>query len=177
MKVKLRRSIGVTADIAVKALTEHYEQHGSIKPRVLVDESSEPDAPLHPAFEWRDPVAADQFRLIQARNIVRAVHIVSDEGEDRGCAFAHVAVSVEAADEEGENDGGGYHPVAVVAQRVDMFELALAGLTRKLHEAQRAVEDLCRQAESGPDPDRARQLVLAREQIAGAVTTLEQAAE
>lgn len=41
----------------------------------VVDAARDEDSPLHEHFEWDDSVAGEQFRIIQARQIIRAIVI------------------------------------------------------------------------------------------------------
>ncbi len=135
MKYKLRRSIGVPAEIAGTELARIADEQGKITPEFLVDESRDPDAPLHAAFTWDDEVAGPKWRLLEARNIIRAVHIVDEgDGSDRGCAFAHVTIE--------DEESGAYMPVATVVKDADLFSSAIRGLARKQSEASKALADL-----------------------------------
>ena len=140
MKVTLRRNIGVSADTAAAALTNHYKKHGRITARKLVDESTPEDAPLHPCFEWDDEKAADNYRLYQGRNIVRSVHVIQDDGEDRGCMFVRVVDDGESA----------YMPTAEAVKQPDLYLSALAQLRAKLENIELAISDLQRWADSAP---------------------------
>jgi hypothetical protein len=139
---KLRRSVGVGVDVVVKALENHRERHGSLQAQPIVNEARPEEAPLHPCFEWDDAVAANEHRLMQARTLIRAVHVVAD-GEDRGSAYVNVKV------EGDEETRGQYLPVAEVVSDEDLYRRALAGLVGKLGEAERAVRDLQRAAGGG----------------------------
>jgi len=139
-RYKLRRSIGVPAETAGNELDRIHGEYGKITPEILVDESRPKGAPLHAAFTWDDLQAGSAYRLIEARNIIRCVHIVDDEGEDRGCAYAHVDVVDE------EESGGAYMPVAAIVEDVDMLASAISQLARKQAEAARSLADLEREA-------------------------------
>lgn len=67
---------GVDAQTAGEELARIKAEHGFLQPAVVVDESRPDDAPLHPAFEWRDPVAAEQWREHQATAIIRRVRVL-----------------------------------------------------------------------------------------------------
>ena len=43
----------------------------------IVDAGRNPDSELHKCFEWRDDIAAEKYRMVQARDIVR--HLVIKE--------------------------------------------------------------------------------------------------
>jgi len=62
----------VPAQVAGEEIHRLYEE-GKSKPKDIVDASRPEDAPLHPAFEWNDSVAAELFRQEQARNLVRQI--------------------------------------------------------------------------------------------------------
>jgi hypothetical protein len=54
--------------------------HGGVTASMLVEEARPEDAPLHPAFEWDDAVAAEEHRRNQARYLMRM--LVIKEVED-----------------------------------------------------------------------------------------------
>ncbi len=69
-------SMGVDAQTAGSELDRIRRRDGTIRPAAVVDEARPEDAPLHPAFEWRDPVAAEQWREHQASTLIRVVRVV-----------------------------------------------------------------------------------------------------
>ena len=72
---------GVAAEIAGPALLSIREKYGMLTTRQVVDEAKSPRHPLHPAFEWNDTKAADSWRKVQARNLIKAVVVVDDRPE------------------------------------------------------------------------------------------------
>jgi hypothetical protein len=52
------------------------ERHGKLTAGVVLADASDPEHPLHDRFEWDDGVAAERFRLEQARTLIRSVRIV-----------------------------------------------------------------------------------------------------
>lgn len=67
---------------------------GETTPKAVVDHSRPDDAPLHPIFEWRNPIAAELYREDQARRVIRSVQTVTvpqDGGEPVRC-IAYVSV-------------------------------------------------------------------------------------
>lgn len=74
-----------------------------------MEESRPGAAPLHPCFEWNDPIAAEKWREHQARNIVNCIVVKAETAKQDPVevrAFVHIQ-------EE-------YHPINVVLQSVDM---------------------------------------------------------
>jgi hypothetical protein len=55
-----------------KELERIRQEHGGIlHPRIVVNTASDPDNVLHECFCWDDTKAADSYRMIQARNLIR----------------------------------------------------------------------------------------------------------
>jgi hypothetical protein len=46
---------------------------GELTPRDVLDDARNPNSPLHSFFEWSDTEAAEQYRLSQARGLIKAV--------------------------------------------------------------------------------------------------------
>jgi len=46
---------------------------GAFTPHCIVDVARDDQNPLHPAFEWNDAVAADHYRVVQARHLIGAL--------------------------------------------------------------------------------------------------------
>lgn len=79
---RVGKVVPVDAEVAGAALEEMAEEHEFLTARIVVDESTPAQAPLHPAFEWDDARAADSWRLEQASYILRSLVVVSvqDDG-------------------------------------------------------------------------------------------------
>ena len=57
-------------------LREIAEKHGgNLDPKDVVEEAKASSHPLHDYFEWRDKIAGGQFRIDQARALIRSVRI------------------------------------------------------------------------------------------------------
>jgi hypothetical protein len=54
---------------------------------LVVAEAVDPNSPLHKTFEWDDSVAAHEYRLEQARSLIRRIHINVDETPVREYLF------------------------------------------------------------------------------------------
>lgn len=69
------------------------QQFGELTPPDVVADARNPNSPLHSFFEWDDGEAAEQYRLSQARGLIRAVVAVyvSDTAPAvRSKAFVHI---------------------------------------------------------------------------------------
>lgn len=51
------------------------QENGNLREQDVVDDARDPASPLHDFFEWDDDVAAQQYRLSQARLLIRRVKI------------------------------------------------------------------------------------------------------
>lgn len=49
------------------------QNNGRLTPDAVVDDARDPRSPLHDQFEWDDAKAAHQYRLEQARELIRTV--------------------------------------------------------------------------------------------------------
>lgn len=69
----------VPAEVAGQALAEMYDETGHIEAPAVVRAASDVDHPLHPGFEWDDAVAANEHRILQARQLVNSLRVVATE--------------------------------------------------------------------------------------------------
>lgn len=142
------RVSGITAEIAGSELDRICQQNeGVLTPAAVVSEARPEEAPLHPAFEWDDSVAAEEHRKWQARQLIRAVHVVmvKHNGEDITVPrFVHVEMT----------EAPGYRPTDVVVEQSDLFAQAITELIEKVQMAQAAVDALQRLASTRPDLER-----------------------
>ena len=58
------------------------KHRGILRPRDVVDFARNEDTALHKRFEWDDSRAAEQYRLVQAREIIRFTVEVYDENPE-----------------------------------------------------------------------------------------------
>ena len=66
---------GVSAESVASELQRIHETRG-LTPGAVVDEARPITAVLHGAFEWDDSEAAQKYREVQARQVIRAVVLV-----------------------------------------------------------------------------------------------------
>lgn len=137
----------VSADVAGVELERIHQRDGVITAAVVVNESRPEDAPLHPVFEWRDEVAAENYRHYQARTMIRSVHKIEEDRPEPTPVYVNV----------GPNETTrGYQPVSIVVTRPNMYANALAELAKKLHAAEKALAELKSAADAQPDSDQER---------------------
>jgi hypothetical protein len=74
----------VDVDKAVNEFKEIQDKYGALTPENIVNAARSKKSPLHPAFEWDNNIAAEHYRLQQARNIINNVEIIIiSDGEER----------------------------------------------------------------------------------------------
>lgn len=105
-----------------------------LTPHNLVEASREESAPLHPAFEWDDTLAAEKWREQQASHIIRSLTIRVDQSEP---VRAYVSVI---------QSGEPYEPIRAVItapdKRARLIEQALAEL-RAFQSKYATLNELC----------------------------------
>ena len=81
-----------------KVIGEHLEflrkqALGELTPEDVLADARNPNSPLHPFFEWDDSAAAEQYRLKQARGLIRsvvAVYVSEERPAVRTRAYVHI---------------------------------------------------------------------------------------
>lgn len=81
-----------------KAVGEHLEMlrqqcKGELTPEDVIADARHDNSPLHSFFEWNDGAAAEQYRLQQARGLIRAVvavYVHEDKPAVRQRAYVHI---------------------------------------------------------------------------------------
>jgi hypothetical protein len=128
---------------------------GLLTPAALVTAARSRRHPCNKHFEWRDKEAAEQYRLEQARSLIRMIRVV-DEQQPEMKHYAFVNIRTE--------DGRGYvSPQRIVtsellqARALEMAERELSAIERRYAE----ISDLCAAIREwrGRLADRRRQLI------------------
>lgn len=119
------------------------DARGGLRPSEVVDEARPKSSPLHGEFEWQDNKAAHEYRLIQARQLIRlAVPVIKQaDGSEKRDPFVWVPPTA-AQRVESESNEGVYQPMSVVVQDADKFARALLHLTQRVNAAMQAAEEL-----------------------------------
>lgn len=153
-------------EILDNEVTRIYERDGKVAASVLLEEQTPPDAPLHDRFEWDDSKAGHEYRLDQARKLIRVARVVVG---DRPSTLVHVA-KVENADADGKE--GYYKPVSVIIENMSEYTIALESALIRLQAAKREVEELERVAKDSEEDVLAR-IAVAMKALSTAETALQ----
>lgn len=135
----------ITPETAGKELERIHKEHGTLRAHNVVEEARPDEAPLHPAFEWNDPVAAELYRCEQARSLIKTVQVVRSNETDPEPVYVNVSTKESA-----------YEPMAKVVNTPDMFEIAFSQACARVSGAERALAELQQVArrERRPEADR-----------------------
>lgn len=138
---------GVEAQVVGEEIARILERDGKLETTTIVDEARPKNAPLHPAFEWDNSIAGEQWRLQQARQLAKSTEVVK-EGEEPIPQLVHVrAVSSE--------EPGYYQNTMVAIKNPDEWAMVLQELRGKVAGVVKSVEVLERLAERKPRKTRA----------------------
>lgn len=136
--IRLKAAAHANPQVIGEALEKITEANGGVlKPIFVVDAARKKTHPLHPHFEWNDGLAAEAYRLDQARNVIRIVR-VEDEDVEEGTSRAFVSVHAD--------DNTAYHPVATVKRSADLQFALFRQAKRELEAFERrykSLTDIC----------------------------------
>lgn len=123
------------------------EHDGELYTKDIVENAEDESSPLHNGFTWDDSVAGYNWRLHEARQIVRFLYTVTDNGktvpEYINVRKSIVEVSDEGDDEEGDETHLRYYQSRrVLPQNPDEYEFALHAAKQRLESARRELSDL-----------------------------------
>jgi hypothetical protein len=155
---------GVDATSAATVLKHIQTRDGSIQAQAVVDEARPKDNPIHPAFEWRDKLAAEEHRRWQARQLVRSIRVIDAPATDRPPDVVHVQVTSPAfvfAGHGNEDKPAGYYSSVTVLSDMDLFDRAMNEALQKLRSAERSVEELKALAEKSEQRETLTALTIA----------------
>lgn len=131
-----------------QAVNEIYQRDGEVKPSVLVETAKPKDHPAHDAFEWNNAKAGHEYRMMQARQWIKRVHITINGEAER---LFHITLNPET-DEDAERElEGCYKPASVIVQSVDEFDIALKQLRHQVQTARESYEYLKKKAADAKD--------------------------
>lgn len=91
-------SASINPQVAGEELERIRVRHnGRLTPAAVVLEARNIDNPLHPTFEWNDAVAANSYRVEQAKYLIRSIEVTFDEPAEAKPTRAFVSVVKEDA--------------------------------------------------------------------------------
>ncbi len=113
-------------DVIREELMSIAEEHGGmLRPADVVEFARDPGTALHSKFTWDDGEAAEQYRLWQARRVIRCSVVVIPEKQQEYKAFVSLT-----PDRNGIT--GGYRSIRSVVSNRDLREQLLEDAIREM---------------------------------------------
>jgi len=86
-------------DIDAQRTGEYFDsiekRDGHVNPKTIIDEAKDEKALLHSCFEWNNNVAAEKYRVAQARNIIGNIITVQVKESPKETLYAKAGVKEE----------------------------------------------------------------------------------
>jgi hypothetical protein len=102
---------------------------GELRAEIVVEEARAVESPMHSWFQWDDTAAAHQYRIIQARQLIRVTVTYIGDGQNKIPMRVFVSLTPDR-----ELDSGGYRVMADVMEnaesRQQLLRDALAEMDR-----------------------------------------------
>jgi hypothetical protein len=124
------RIAGVKAQDVGEVLSELRDKHERLETTTVLQAAKRKRSRIHNAFEWDDKVAGHEYRLEQARRLIRSLQVVMEEGDEP--AFVHVKI----------DNAGYYQSSSVAARNIDEWDLVRGSCLRYLQSASEALDKL-----------------------------------
>jgi len=95
---------------------ERLKKSGPLTAERVLDEATSANSPLHKYFTWDDAAAAHQYRLEQARRLLRSIEVVIEDAKGKQ---VNMRAYYSVKDAEGQR---GYQPMAFVFETPDLAD-------------------------------------------------------
>ena len=100
MIIRLKKGSRVSASAEdVFTEVENAKVDGNVELPILIERARPKGSPLHREFTWDNGVAADQWRLHEARKVVQSVEVIYDDAQP---TRAWQSVTVTTTDDNGK---------------------------------------------------------------------------
>lgn len=127
--------MGARDQSAIRQELAALQQDGVIRPVDVVEFAKDPDTALHDCFEWDESKAAHEFRLEQARKLLRVFVTVDPVSNKSIRAFVSLT-------SDRKEPGGGYRATVDVLSDADMTRQMLSDALAELRVVQRKYKSL-----------------------------------
>lgn len=126
----------MSTENVAERLLELERDNGRLAPADVVDAARDPTSPLHSHFTWDDSEAAEKYRLMQARTLIRTVKLE--------ITIRDVPLSVVGyvRDPEADAKTAGYRNVARLRTEEDAARAAIVDEMKRVSNAVRRAKGL-----------------------------------
>lgn len=119
-------TLSATSEIIDELRSIAAKHDGRLHAEEVVKAARPQNSPLHGKFTWDDTEAAHQYRLEQARHLIRAtIQYIDVDGSPR-------PVNVFVALSSDRENGGGYRELQTVLKRKEHREILLADAMKEM---------------------------------------------
>lgn len=119
------------ANIAYQYITEIKERRKGITAELLEIEAKRKKSPLHNCFEWDDTKAGREYRIIQAREILRRLVVeIEPEEEEEESRYVRAFIAPTSVEEVGNTS---YVTIEEVCNNKELEEAYIRQLRRDLN--------------------------------------------
>ncbi len=141
-KFKWANRVGfpMEAKVAGEYLEKLEEEHSGLTAKIVVDDARPVGSLLHPCFEWNDTKAAEEYRMEQARLLMRSIKVVTHikKGKEEIINEVRLIHHVKRnKDEESK-----YHTIYKIAEDPNSYESILGRAYEELLAWERKYEGL-----------------------------------
>lgn len=124
------------ADRYAEELERISQELGYLTPEIVVERAADPENPLHDYFEWDDKEAAERYRKVQARQLMRSIILnikqVTPEEHDQAGPRAFQSVRTLIGEGEQTKIRRVYMHTDVVLKRPELAEQVADNMFREL---------------------------------------------
>ena len=99
------------AQAAGRVFREILQEHGAVKPEMVLERAKDISCPIHNYFTWDDTLAAQKQRLAEAQSLVRSVRVIRDDMPAQEQPAVRYLLSVQACKGETRFSGNAYLPL------------------------------------------------------------------
>jgi len=108
------------AEAVGRELEAIHEEHGAISAEAVLEAATPKKSVMHDYFEWDNSIAAQEYRLAQARLLVRSIVVKVERNENESVTTrAFVQINQPLKDDTPQVTGT-YMPLSVVVQDTDL---------------------------------------------------------
>ena len=121
------------AQAAGRVFRQILQEHGSVKPELVLEKARDQHSPIHNYFTWYNSAAAEKYRMAEAQNLCRSVRLVREDMPAQEQPAVRYLMSVQACPGETRFEGKAYLPLPDIKSnpeyRRQVLQSALADYT------------------------------------------------
>lgn len=118
---------GANAQLVAEEVQSLIDKNGSATPDAILDKARDASTELHKCFTWHDHVAAEKWRMQEARTLIRHLVVeVKDEAKPDTTTTVRLFHKVDTSWD------AGYKPIQHIVRNIDEYQSLLNNAKREL---------------------------------------------